>query len=248
MKKKTSLAIIAAAFVAATSVPAASILIEHNFGGLGANPLNGATIDTVNIAGAASTWVSDGIIAANGQVNDGPNTDRGAYVDLGASFAFLDDTTYTLDLGWTSLSNAIVFAGFMVNAPTVGNQMQVQGTNFGIRARRIAAGTDTLASWRHVASTISAVDGTTVTPSAGSASLTLNTNSLTDASFTVDGVSQSINLSAGYRYLWIAFEDPASTSPASDARFTSVNFTAIPEPCSAVLGSLGLLVLLRRRR
>jgi hypothetical protein len=248
MKKRTSLVIIVSAIVAASSAPAAFTLIEHNFGGLGTNPLNGATIDTVNITGAASTWVSDGIIAANGQVNDGTSTDRGASIDLGASFAFLADTTYTLDLAWTSLSNAIVFAGFMVNAPSVANQMQTQDTNFGIRARRITAGTDTLASWGYVSSTVSAVDGTTVTPNAGSASLTLNTNSLTDASFTVDGASQLIDLSAGYRYLWIAFEDPFAATPASDARFTSVNFTVIPEPSAAVLGSLGLLVLLRRRR
>jgi hypothetical protein len=99
-----------------------------------------------------------------------------------------------------------------------------------------------------VSSTISAVDGTTVTTGTGSTSLTLNTNSLTDALFTVDGVEQSIDLSAGYRYLWIGFEDPSAASPASDARFTSVNFTVIPEPSAALLGSLGLLVLLRRRR
>jgi len=246
MKKRTSIAIIVSAIVAASPAPAASTLIAHNFGGLGSNPLNGATIDTVNITGAASTWVSDGIIAANGQVTDGDNTDRGAYIDLGASFAFLSNTTYTLDLGWTSLSNAIVFAGFMVGQPSVANQMQTQDTNFAIRARRINAGTDTLASWRRESSTISAVAGTTVTTGTGSTSLTLNTNNLNNALFTVDGVEQSIDLTAGYRYLWIGYEDP--TSGTSNARFTSVNFTVIPEPSAALLGSLGLLVLLRRRR
>jgi hypothetical protein len=247
MKKRTSIAIIVSAIVAASPAPAASTLIEHNFGGLGSNPLNGAAIDTVNITGAPSTWVSDGIIAANGQVNDGNNTDRGAYIDLGASFAFLSNTTYTLDLGWTSLSNAIVFAGFMVGQPFVANQMQTQGTNFAIRARRISAG-NTLASWRREPDMPgdSAVAGTTVTTGTGSTSLTLNTNSLSDASFTVDGVQRSIDLTADYRYLWIGYEDPSSGT--SNARFTSVNFTVIPEPSAAVLGSLGLLVLLRRRR
>lgn len=248
MNKKSSFSLIAATIVAAIPVQAASTLIEHQFGGLGTAPLNGQTVDTVNITGAASTWVSDSIIAANGQVNDGTNTDRGASIDLGAAFAFTADTTYTLALGWTNLSNAIVFAGFMVNAPTVGSQMQVQSTNFGIRARLIAD-TDPLASWKRQSATISAVEGTTVTPAAGSTTLTLNTNNLTDASFTVDGVNQSIDLSAGYRYLWIAFEDPANASPASDAKFTSLNFSVIPEPSTAaLLGSLGMLALLRRRR
>ena len=248
VKKRTSLTLIATAFLVTTPTQAATTLIQHNFGGLGADPLNGAPVDTVNIIGAASTWVSDGIIAANGQVTDGTNTDRGASIDLGASFAFTADTTYTLSLGWQNLGNAILFGGFMVDAPSVGSQMQVQSTNFGIRARKIA-GTDPLASWRRQSDTISAVDGSTVTPTTGSTTLTLNTYSLTNATFTVDGVSQSINLSADYRYLWIAYEDPSNASPASDAKFTSLNFSVIPEPSSAaLLGSLGMLALLRRRR
>ena len=179
-----------------------------------------------------ATWAADPILKADGTIDDGNNTDRGAFLDLGADFAFAPDQTYTLTLAWSDLSNAVLFAGFATAAPNVNAQMQTQGTNFALRARRINAGTDTLAGWRSPGSL--ATSGSTITPATGAATLTLETRQLTNARFFVSGLAQpeTIDLSAGFRYLWIGYEDP--TSGESNARLTSLRFEgpqpATPEP------------------
>ncbi len=173
-------------------------------------------------------WSADGIFEEDGWINDGNNTDRGAFVDLGEDFSFQPGATYTLTLSWRDLSNAVIFAGFSPDPPNPGAQMQTQGTNFALRARRIDAGLDNLATWTRFNGANSGVEGTVPTPDAGSATLTLNVNQLTDARFTVDGCGAvAVDLTAGYRYLWIGYEDP--TSGESDIRFTGLVFRG-PEP------------------
>lgn len=205
-----------------------TVLLTETFGGTSTAELSGRTPAT-NLVSPGSAWTADPIFAANGQVNDGTNTDRGAYLDLGAGFAFLPNQTYTLSLSWTNLDNAIVFAGFSTGAPNANAQMQTQGTNFALRARRITAGTDTLAAWRNPGSV--ATTGSSVTPATGNATLTLTTSGLGNATFTVDGVATPVpvDLTAGYRYLWIAYEDPTTVSPASDAKFVSLSLSG-PDP------------------
>ncbi len=213
---------------ALTSGALAVELLMENFTGPAGSPLNSRT-PAVNLLSPGITWVADPIITANGQINDGTNTDRGAYMDLGAEFSFKPNQTYTLSFTWSNLSNGILFTGFSTTAPAAGNQMQTQGTNFAVRARLISAGTDTIASWKNPGGSVTT--GTTVTASAGGATLTLTTRSLSDASFTVTGLSSpiAVDLSSGYRYLWLAFEDPTAASPASDAKLDSISFTG-PNP------------------
>jgi arylsulfatase A-like enzyme len=227
---KPSLIFGLAAIFATTAHPMAfaADLVREDFAGSGASPLAGAA-PTLNLPAPTAVWSADPVFSANGQVNDGTNTDRGAYLDLGPDFAFKPNETYTLVLGWTNLDNAILFAGFSNTAPNPNAAMQTQGTNFALRARRITAGTDTLAAWKNPGA--SANPGTIATPATGSATLTLHTRTLSDATFTIDGldIPVAIDLSGGFRYLWIGFEDPASTSPASDARFTQLRFSG-PDP------------------
>ncbi len=210
------------------SVALAAELVTEDFTGAAASPLSGRT-PAVNLLSPGTAWVADSIIAANGQVNDGTNTDRGAYLDLGSGFSFKPNQTYTLSFTWSNLSNGILFAGFSTTAPTVGSQVQTQGTNFGVRARLITSGTDTIAAWKNPGA--AATTGTSVTTTAGSATLTLTTRSLSDASFTVTGLSSpiAVDLSSAYRYLWLAYEDPTTATPASDAKFNSLSFTG-PAP------------------
>lgn len=201
-----------------------AVLVSETFNGSAAVGLTGRS-PSINLLSSDAVWSADPIVAANGQVTDGTNTDRGASLDLGAGFAFQVNKTYTLSLGWTSLDNAILFAGFNTAAPSVNAQIQTQGTNFAVRARRIAAGTDTLATWKNPGA--SATSGTIATPAAGTATLTLETRSLSDATFTIDGLAAptAIDLTAGFRYLWIGFEDPTAASPGSDGKFTSLTLS-----------------------
>lgn len=205
-------------------------LVSETFSGPSTSSLDGRT-PPVNLLSPGAVWTADTIIAANGQVHDGANTDRGACLDLGQGFVLIPNETYTLTLSWSGLDNAILFAGFSTTQPDAGAQMQTQGTNFALRARRISAGTDTLAAWKNPGA--SATTGTTVTAAAAAATLVLETKGLSNATLTVDGLAApvAIDLTSGYRYLWIAFEDPSSGN--SDARFTSLTLSGpAPAPTS----------------
>lgn len=239
MKSLLLLPLLAAASHGAT-------LIYDDFSGSGAGGLNGTGPDTNTLS--AATWVGSTLIADNGQVNDGTNTDRGARLDLGAGFTFQPNQTYTLTLSWASLDNAILFAGFSTAAQNVDLAMQTQPDNFAVRIRDISPDAG-IAAWTRIGATNAPTLGAALDPSgAGSTTMTITTNSLTNATFAVNGVpSTAINLT-GYRYLFLGFEDPTNASPASDARFTSVEFAIVPEPSALLLGSFGLLGLLRRRR
>ncbi len=71
-------------------------------------------------------------------------------------------------------------------------------------------------------------------------------------SSTINGITQSgtdVGASAGFSYDEISIFTASTTVPASGT-FTldNVNVTVIPEPTAAMLGALGTLALLRRRR
>jgi hypothetical protein len=249
---KTSFALIAATFVAATSTQAATTLIQHTFDG-DATSLNAEIVDTVNpiLVGASTTWASDPIFKRNGTATSaGPdiNEDRGAYIDMGAGFVFSTNTQYTLTLSYTGLSNAVLFAGFMSNAPTVGERAQTQHANFALRARFITANEDTTA-YRHNTpghpGTLNQNSGNDTT-AADTLTLTLDTGAtLATSTFSVDGSANVAVDVTGQRYLYLGFEDNGT----STGTFTSLNFSVVPEPSSAaLLGSLGVLALFRRRR
>lgn len=221
------------ALAMAAQAAVATELVRENFGGAAASGLTGVEPAT-NRLSPGTAWVADPIIAANGSVTDGSNTDRGAWLDLGAGFAFLPNQTYTLELGWTGLSNSVLYAGFMKDAPNASVQMQTQSTNFALRARLITAG-DPLAATKYPV--FSATLGTTVTPAQGTASLTLATRDLSNATFSVNGLTSpvAIDLTGGFRYLWIGYEDPDSGE--SNADFDSLTFSGplpvlppLPEP------------------
>ncbi len=219
---------LAGILISAAPAVRADVLLEHPFTGSSSAPLQGAYPGT-NALGAGA-WISSSIITANGEVNDGTNTDRGAYLDLGQSFVFRENSTYTLRLGYSGLDNAILFAGFSTNAPAVEAQMQTQGANFALRVREQTT-TPGKGLWRNPGSLFTA--GTTSSPAgSGEATLTLNTADLTNATASVEGSApQTVDLSSGYRYLWIGFEDPAAASPGSSARFSLIRLDGpLPEP------------------
>jgi hypothetical protein len=84
------------------------------------------------------------------------------------------------------------------------------------------------------------------TTAADTLTLTLDTGAtLATSTFSVDGSANVAVDVTGQRYLYLGFEDNGT----STGTFTSLNFSVVPEPSSAaLLGSLGVLALFRRRR
>ena len=189
------------------SVAQAADLVVENFGGPAA-ALTGETPDANQLSSAA--WSAGPIFLADGTVNDGSNTDQGAFLDLGAGFAFEVDATYAVTLTWSGLSNAILFAGFSTAATNPSGQAQVQGTNFALRVREQAT-TPGKGLWTYNGGSTYTAGTTTAPAGNGSSTLTIATNQLTNATASVDGSAPVVvNLTAAYRYLYLGYEDPAS--------------------------------------
>jgi hypothetical protein len=209
----------------------ADTLLDHSFSGAPEVPLNGILPDANGIRPVA--WNAGGIIAANGQVNDGTNTDQGLVFDLGLSWAFEPQSTYTATLDLSNLDNAILFVGFRTSNPSGGIQVQTQGTVFALRVREIA-GSDNIGIFQWPGSVFT--DGVLSYDVNATANftLTLATNNLTDATVTVGAAQVPVDLSANaYRYFFAGFEDP--TTGISDAKFNRVTLTgpglpAMPQP------------------
>ncbi len=220
----------AAITVAAFAPTRADTLLGHNFGGGSAVLLNGIAPDT-NVIRPVK-WNAGTIIAANGQVNDGTNTDQGAVFDLGLSWKFKPQSTYKVTLGFTNLDNAIVFAGFRTASASGSVQAQTQGTSFSLRVREIT-GSDNIGLFQFPNSVFTNAPEFTYTANAvGSFSLMIQTNNLTDAVVSVGTAQVTVNLSTNlFRYFFIGYEDPTTTTPASDAKFTSVVLEGpLPDP------------------
>jgi arylsulfatase A len=185
----------------------AADLVSENFNGTSGGLSGGAP--AVNELSSA-TWFAGPIFLANGSVNDGGNTDQGAFLDLGADFAFEEDATYTVALTWSGLSNAILFAGFSTAGTNPSGQAQVQGTNFALRVREQST-TPGKGLWTYNGSSTYTA-GTTSSPSGnGTSTLTIITNQLANATASVDGSPPvTVNLTDAYRYLYIGYEDPTS--------------------------------------
>ena len=209
----------------------ADTLLDHAFGGAPEAPLNGVMPDANAIRPVA--WNAGEIIAANGQVNDATNTDQGLVFDLGLSWAFQPQSTYTATLDLSNLSNAILFVGFRTANPSGGVQSQTQGTTFALRIREIA-GSENVGIFQWPGGVFT--DGVLSydTNATASFTLTLATNDLTDATVTVGSAQVAVDLSANaFRYFFAGFEDP--TSGTSDAKFNRVTLTgpglpALPQP------------------
>lgn len=211
-----------AALAAITLAPAhADILLSHTFGGEGTAPLNGVAPDA-NVIRPVN-WDAGAIIAANGQVTDGANTDQGAVFDLGLSWKFKPQSVYRATLGFSNLNNAIVFAGFRTANPSGSAQAQVQGTVFSLRVREIT-GSDNAGVFQFPGAVFTnAPELSYPANTSGSFQLEIQTNDLTNATVNVGTAQVTVDLSTDlFRYFFIGFEDPLAASPASDAKFDSV--------------------------
>lgn len=203
------------------------VLLSHSFSGESTAPLNGVPPDTNTIRPVP--WNAGAVIAANGQVDDGTNTDRGAVFDLGLSWKFKPQSTYTVKLGFENLDNAIVFAGFRNSNPSGEVQAQTQGTVFALRVREIA-GSDNVGIFQWPGGTFTnAAELTYDTNTVGEFTLVIKTNDLTDAVVEVGSATITVDLSTElFRYFFVGYEDP--TSGTSDAKFNSIQLEGPPLP------------------
>ncbi len=215
-----ALVAIAIAILAAPSLRG-DVLLSHSFGGTAADPLHGVSPSTNVIRPAV--WDAGAIFMANGRINDLTNTDQGAVFDLGLSWKFKPQSTYTVTLGFRNLDNAILFAGFRTANGSGGVQAQTQGACFAMRVREIA-GSDNVGifQWPGGAATL-APELTYDVNSAAGFVMRIDTNGLTDAVVTVGTAQVTLDLSPNlFRYFFIGYEDPVTATPASDAKIDSV--------------------------
>lgn len=212
----------------------ADTLLDHTFSGPADSPLHGVIPDTNGIRPVA--WNAGSIFAANGQVNDGSNTDQGLVFDLGKSWTFKPQSTYTASIDLSNLANGILFVGFRTTNPSGDVQAQTQGATLALRVREIA-GSDNVGIFQWPGSTFTDSGLSYEENSTANFTLTLATNDLTDAVVSVGSAQIGVDLSTNaFRYFFAGYEDPSSGT--SDAKINRVTLTG---PALAPLPQLRLV-------
>jgi hypothetical protein len=266
MKKRTPLALLAAAF-AFTATSHAAVIFSDVFSGASGDNLHDTTTDE-----GGKTWTANALFRANGSYSTTNNqNDFGAALDLGANFfanqlaLSRNKVIMTLTFGATGNSNSFAYAGFStdswiaatttatVSEFNVGARAQGQGITLGVERDTIAPnssnifrdtadGDGTMTPVRDVLSTTVSSSYTLTLEAIGINGYANSTVTLTDGTNTtfITGYDAS-----ALRTFYLGVEANTGTSTAN---FDSVKLEAIPEPATALLGSLGVLVLLRRRR
>lgn len=247
-KKKILAAMFAAQIVLADPASAAVIFFD-DFSGSNLDFLNGTSPDTNDLGtNPAATWATattgDTTFRADGSVvsTTGQNTDRGAWLDLGAGF-MAANTTYTVTLDFSSIVSSIIYFGFQnTTSPDLNLRGQSQGTLTVGGAIRNFSG-------RQEYSLISGNATETVSnlsyASSGTLTAVIQSNNLTNATVTVGNQTATFD-GTNLRHFILAFED--GNTSASGITLNSITIDAVPEPSSFSLVLIGALGLFRRRR
>ncbi|MBK1834599.1 hypothetical protein [Roseibacillus ishigakijimensis] len=249
----------------------AALIYSDDFSGDGSASLNGLAPDTANgVDGgtAGATWSSHSSIFNNGNVNN--STDGSALLPISLVADRIYSLTVTLTPGSTTVDTDWLGFGFNQSATVGGGAGTNPATNAGrftdngingkvwaiFRENSSDAGSG--GDIEFFSSVTSGQIATTETGATfdGFASHTATimldtTGGVLNANLLVDGVS----ITAGYQPVsGVALGDiqgvglTHNNTTQAGVRFESFSLSSVPEPSSAVLASMSLLALLRRRR
>lgn len=265
MKKQTSLALVVAAFAPIASSHAA-VIFSDDFSGLSTAPLHNTTTDA-----GSKTWTANALFKADGSYTTTNGADdRGAALDLGPTF-FADQFALgnnkiilTVTYGISGNGDSFSFSGFSTDtwiaattsatasdfqadarAQSQGITVAVEYDTIGTFASGIfqdnTAGDAQIAVRTPLSTTVLQSYTLTIQAGASYANSTVTVTNGVDTTF-ITGYDAS-----ALRTFYIGVE-AGTTDPNKTGNFDSVQLEAIPEPSAALLGGLGVLVLLRRRR
>lgn len=241
-----------AALVGFTAIPASAVtvLYSDDFSGAAANNLHATTPDTTigtNTWIAHTNWKADGSIA--GGVLAVAANDQSAFLAFTPTTGLIYTLTATLAKP-TGTGNGM-WAG-------IGFTNDTLGTAAGNNSQSFFAGTNAASPWmlyRTNVNEIAAFGGPltangsgNLSPYTGAQTLTivLDTTGLAwEAEWFVGATSIhtfTYETNPTISYIGLGRENDAG------ADFSSISLTVIPEPSTALLGGLGMLALLRRRR
>ncbi len=244
----------------------AAVIITENFGGTGSGGLNGTAADTfssgITTAGGSSAWVANATLLDNGTINTASVANRvSAHLNLGsyindakntAAGKFVLTTTITTTTGnWLSLgfsetgntgSNFSANNGYgNILVRATGDIDQYRGANTGSEV----SANDTIIGNINQTVTIT-LD---FTPGGGYN----GTTNFGNVVFSVAGVGgyttapSVFTTNAPIQFLTLGWGGLTNPGPVTGS-YASLSLTQIPEPGVALIGSLGLLCLLRRGR
>jgi len=264
---KTHLILLTAALFSAQLASGSIVIVSHNFGGDGTGTLDGNTADTfaagIGIAGGSNTWSAGANYLDDGHVlqQASGRVDQSAFLNMGSYINDSRGTTnglFTLSVTMTQPDGGS-WAGltfFESNTPDINDQF----TN------SASQGMGTII-WR----SNSNVDGfpgpgtangaaiDTVSNVTGTQTLTIVLDLTPDGGWngtdnfgTVTFFSGSTDMGSfthgQLRDFGAIGMTTAGLGPSAETTFSDFSLTQIPEPSTALLGGLGLLALLRRRR
>ena len=254
INKVLSLGIASLGFFGASVSSQAVVIYFDDFSGLAASPLSGTKPDTTV---GTTAWTSGDMFGASGDHTSAGTTFGSATLP----FIPQANMIYTLDisfLGITGDSNWFA-GGFAVGQDAAGRFLTDAGTSLVGRAWALVRGSNSPNPNQSLLNGVGGVvNWTGINPSGGSVDLriildttnaTFTTTTLAklaaSPSYTTVTATRNLTNSTGLNSVGFA----VSNSEAKiDGRVSSFTLSGVPEPSTALLGALGSLLLLRRRR
>jgi hypothetical protein len=260
----------------AGSAQAATILVDRTFDGV-ANDVGPAFQQISNGVGTGSATVGTGVVTLANVTSGSPSTSRGFNTSTTVDVTSVSGAT-GFKIEWVVTGGTTLVTHPTPTNGGTGNGITANGLFFGVTNSTSATGTGlfantteaigvTIISPTHGNYSLYQTNGTDqdvtslgISPTQASLedgfTLALTVNNDNTYLVTSTGLSTNFNASGtlsatGTQYSEIASSLVANTSIQGDNvsyTVSRVTVTAIPEPSSALLGSLGLLALLRRRR
>lgn len=263
-----------ASFALAASANAA-VIVSADFGSLTPNNLNGTSADTfssaITSAGGSATWLADTTFKTDGST--GPTNQKSASLNLGsyindakgtATGFFVLQVTTTQTVTTNSITNWISVGFATQNEPSTSAAFNQSGTTGVATMLYRANGDIDQFAGTGTGSPVAAAD----ILYSGTRTLTITLDFTPDGGFNgtnnfgtlrfgadtgLDGAYQEFgthlytSASPSFGSILLSLQGGATSGNVSNT-YSNLTLTQIPEPTTALLGGLGMLVLLRRRR